>query len=298
MRAASVDGCCYGAHVSSAGGIWTAVDRGKEIGCDAIQVFTQSPRMWRPTDHTPEAVARFRERRVEAGIESVVCHALYLVNLASPDREIRKKSSTAMRASLEAADAIGAEGVIFHVGSHLGDGLTVGLRRSRPRAAVAARADDRRPLAADGELRGHGRDDRAFDGRAGADLRQARPPPPARDLPRLVPLVRVGSRRHRPGGARRRRRRARRADRARPASLSARERLADAARLEPRPPRVRRTRADGRRAAHLPLPPCVPGAAGDPRDAGAGRRRAGRGRAGATAGAARGEGGAQGASEG
>ena len=88
----------YGAHVSSAGGIWKAVDRGEEIGCDAIQVFTQSPRMWRPTDHTPEAVARFRERRAEAGIQSVVCHALYLVNLASPDREIRKKSATAMRA--------------------------------------------------------------------------------------------------------------------------------------------------------------------------------------------------------
>ena len=56
--------------------------------------------MWRPTDHTPEAVARFRELRGEAGIESVVCHALYLVNLASPDREIRKKSVAAMRASL------------------------------------------------------------------------------------------------------------------------------------------------------------------------------------------------------
>ncbi len=122
----------FGAHVSSSGGIWTAIDRGEEIGCDAVQVFTQSPRMWRPTNHTPEAVARFRERREEAGIASVVCHALYLVNLASPDPVIYDKSIAAMRASLEAADAIGAEGVIFHVGSHLGAGFDAGLEQIVP----------------------------------------------------------------------------------------------------------------------------------------------------------------------
>jgi deoxyribonuclease-4 len=134
----------YGAHVSSAGGIANAVDRGSEIGCDAIQIFTQSPRMWRPTDHTPEAVALFRERRAETGIQSVVCHALYLVNLASPDREIRKKSAGAMRATLETASAIGAEGVIFHVGSHLGDGLAAGVRRVVPamRSLLELTTDD------------------------------------------------------------------------------------------------------------------------------------------------------------
>ena len=122
----------FGAHVSSSGGIWQAIDRGEAIGCDAVQVFTQSPRMWRPTNHTPEAIVRFRERREEAGIESVVCHALYLVNLASPDPVIHGKSVAAMRASLEAAAAIGAEGVIFHVGSHLGAGFEAGLERVVP----------------------------------------------------------------------------------------------------------------------------------------------------------------------
>jgi deoxyribonuclease IV len=121
-----------GAHVSSAGGIWTAVDRGAEIGCDAIQVFTQSPRMWRPTEHAEEAVARFRERRADARIAGVVCHALYLVNLASPDRTIRAKSTKAMRASLGTAAAIESEGVIFHVGSHLGSGFGAALRRVVP----------------------------------------------------------------------------------------------------------------------------------------------------------------------
>jgi deoxyribonuclease-4 len=117
----------YGAHVSSAGGISTAIDRAEELGCDAVQVFTQSPRMWKPTAHAPEQVERFSSRRDEAGIRSVVCHALYLVNLASPDPDIHAKSVAAMRASLETASAIGAEGVVFHVGSHLGAGLEKGL---------------------------------------------------------------------------------------------------------------------------------------------------------------------------
>ena len=122
----------FGAHVSSSGGISNAIDRAEELGCDAVQVFTQSPRMWRPTSHKPEEVARFRERRAEAGVGAVVCHALYLVNLASPDPVIYGKSVAAMRASLEAAAAIGAEAVIFHVGSHLGSGFEVGLERVVP----------------------------------------------------------------------------------------------------------------------------------------------------------------------
>jgi deoxyribonuclease-4 len=113
----------FGAHVSSSGGISNAIDRAEALGCDAVQVFTQSPRMWRPTNHKPEETARFRERREEAGIGAVVCHALYLVNLASPDPVIYEKSVAAMRASLEAAGAIGADGVVFHVGSHLGSGF-------------------------------------------------------------------------------------------------------------------------------------------------------------------------------
>jgi len=117
----------YGAHVSSAGGISKAIDRAEELRCQAVQVFTQSPRMWKPTAHTEEQTERFRARRADAGIESVVCHALYLVNLASPDREIHAKSVAAMRATLETAAAIDADGVVFHVGSHLGAGLEEGL---------------------------------------------------------------------------------------------------------------------------------------------------------------------------
>jgi deoxyribonuclease IV len=119
----------FGAHVSSAGGIDTAIDRIEKIGGDCVQVFTQSPRMWRPTNHRPEAIERFKARRTEAGIGGVVCHALYLCNLATPDETIYDKSVATMRATVDVACAIEADGVIFHIGSHLGAGFDAGLAR-------------------------------------------------------------------------------------------------------------------------------------------------------------------------
>jgi deoxyribonuclease IV len=120
----------FGAHVSASGGIDTAIDRVEKIGGECVQVFTQSPRMWRPTNHKPEAVARFRERRAEAGVVGVVCHALYLVNLAAPDDVIHGKSIDTLGHTLDAAEAIGADAVVFHVGSHLGAGFEAGLDRT------------------------------------------------------------------------------------------------------------------------------------------------------------------------
>ena len=132
----------FGAHVSASGGIDTAIDRIAAIGGDCVQLFTQSPRMWRPTAHSPEAIERFREKRAEAGVGGVVCHALYLVNLAAPDAAIRKKSVVTMQATLDTATAIGADGVIFHVGSHLGAGFTRGLDRTcKALAQVLEHAD-------------------------------------------------------------------------------------------------------------------------------------------------------------
>ena len=113
----------FGAHVSAAGGISKAIDRIVEIGGDAVQVFTQSPRMWKPTEHSQEELDRFRERRREARVKSVSCHALYLVNLASRDETVRANSLAALRATMETARGIGADAVVFHVGSHLGYGF-------------------------------------------------------------------------------------------------------------------------------------------------------------------------------
>jgi deoxyribonuclease-4 len=120
----------FGAHMSSSGGIDSAIDRIAAIGGDCVQVFTQSPRMWRPTNHKPEAIQAFHDKRAEHGIGAVVCHALYLCNLAAPDDEIYRKSVETMRNTVDAACAIGADGVIFHVGSHLGAGFESGLERT------------------------------------------------------------------------------------------------------------------------------------------------------------------------
>jgi deoxyribonuclease IV len=126
-----------GAHISSSGGIDKAIDRAVEIGADSVQVFTQSPRTWRPTNHDPATFERFREKRAEAGIGGVLCHALYLCNLAAPDHAIYEKSVAALRNTTEVACGIGADGVVFHVGSHLGSGLEVGLERVLPALELA-----------------------------------------------------------------------------------------------------------------------------------------------------------------
>jgi deoxyribonuclease IV len=120
----------FGAHCS--GGIKGALDRAAEIGADAVQLFAQSPRRWQFPEHASEDLARFRARRDELGIRSVLVHALYLCNLATPDEVIYGKSVETMRSTVDAACAIGAEGVVFHVGSHLGDGIAKGLKRAVP----------------------------------------------------------------------------------------------------------------------------------------------------------------------
>jgi deoxyribonuclease IV len=116
-----------GAHCS--GGVKGALDRAVEIGADSVQLFTQSPRTWKPPAPNPDAYAAFRERRLELGIGAVLCHALYLCNLAAPDDTIYEKSVTALSATVDTACAIEADGVVFHVGSHLGAGFEAGADR-------------------------------------------------------------------------------------------------------------------------------------------------------------------------
>jgi deoxyribonuclease-4 len=125
-----------GAHVSSTGGIDTAIDRAEAIGCRSIQIFSQSTRMWRQTNHTPESIARFRERRPEARVENVVIHATYLINLAATDDEIYGKSVRALSHTVGVGQKIGADGVVFHVGSHLGRGLDAAMHQIEPALQV------------------------------------------------------------------------------------------------------------------------------------------------------------------
>ncbi|HWX88099.1 MAG TPA: deoxyribonuclease IV [Solirubrobacteraceae bacterium] len=106
-----------GAHVSPAGGLPKAIERGSERDCRAIQIFNQSPRMWRPTTYEDEDIAAFREAMASSQIDAVVIHAVYLLNCASEDPEIREKSLVSLTHSLRAGHAIGASGVVLHPGS-------------------------------------------------------------------------------------------------------------------------------------------------------------------------------------
>ncbi len=107
----------FGAHVSTAGGIDKAIERAVDIGADAVQVFTQSPRMWRPGVHAPAAVERWHSLRAEHNIRGAVSHAIYLINIASDDPELYEKSAAALTRSMEAAELLSLDAVIFHPGS-------------------------------------------------------------------------------------------------------------------------------------------------------------------------------------
>jgi deoxyribonuclease-4 len=119
-----------GAHVSTAGGLRNAVDRGVEIGCEAIQIFHQSPRAWRPTSYGPADFDSFNEAFEESPLGSVVIHAVYLINTCSPDPEIRAKSLASLTHALRIGDAIGAGGVVLHAGSRKKDPLDEAVERS------------------------------------------------------------------------------------------------------------------------------------------------------------------------
>ena len=106
-----------GAHVSTAGGLVKAHERGVEMDADAIQIFNQSPRMWRPTRYKPGDIDEFRERMAGGPIGSVVIHAVYLINVASDRPDVREKSLASLKHALQVGDAIGADGVVFHPGS-------------------------------------------------------------------------------------------------------------------------------------------------------------------------------------
>jgi deoxyribonuclease IV len=120
----------FGGHVS--GGVKAAPERAQEIGADALQLFVQSPRAWRFPEHDPAVLESFGQRARDAGMKAVIVHAIYLCNIASPDDEVYGKSVATLRSTVDAACAIDADGVVFHVGSHLGAGFEAGLERALP----------------------------------------------------------------------------------------------------------------------------------------------------------------------
>src|SRR6201990_1703684 len=119
-----------GSHVSTSGGLDKAVERGSERGCESIQIFHQSPRMWRPTNYGEDDFAAFREAMDASKVEAVIIHAVYLINTATKDKELSRKSQAALTHALRIGDGIGAVGVVLHPGSTKGDPLKPALKRA------------------------------------------------------------------------------------------------------------------------------------------------------------------------
>ncbi len=123
-----------GAHVRAGGGLVPALERGADIGAEVVQIFTQSPRAWKPAQYASEVLDAYRAAAsVHPSVTATYCHATYLINLATPDPELAAKSTACLEANLATAQGIGAEGLVLHIGSHRGSGFD----RAVPQVAAA-----------------------------------------------------------------------------------------------------------------------------------------------------------------
>jgi len=115
--------------MSIAGGVHLAVERGAKVGCDAVQLFTKSSNQWRAKPLDEQAILSFRQSQIERGISPVVAHDCYLINLASPDKELYEKSMAAFGEELDRCEALGIPYLVTHPGSHVGSGEEAGIGR-------------------------------------------------------------------------------------------------------------------------------------------------------------------------
>ncbi len=118
-----------GAHMSIAGGLHLAIERGQSVGCTALQIFTKNNNQWQGKALSEEEAEQFRQAWAASGIGPIIAHNAYLINLASPDEETHRKSMTAMLDELHRAERLGLSGLVIHPGSHLGKGESWGLKR-------------------------------------------------------------------------------------------------------------------------------------------------------------------------
>jgi len=115
-----------GAHMSIAGGLWKSIERGEELGCEAIQIFTRNQLQWR-SDPLPDQVCdRFLRTWAKSSVRSVTAHASYLINLAG-EENVRRKSILSLSDELERCGQLGIDSLVLHPGSHRGAGKERGL---------------------------------------------------------------------------------------------------------------------------------------------------------------------------
>jgi deoxyribonuclease IV len=135
-----------GAHVSTGGGLVRAIERAEDARCEAIQIFNQSPRMWRPTNYSTADFAAFREARESSRVQDVAIHMIYLINPAAKDREMRKKSLESLTHALRVGDQIDAMGVVVHPGALKDDTRANARRRAIALIKEALARSERCPI--------------------------------------------------------------------------------------------------------------------------------------------------------
>jgi len=117
-----------GAHMSIAGGVSQSPGRGNQIGCECIQIFTRSSRQWAAKPFSADEIEAFKRARNESGIQVVVAHDSYLINLGAPDEKLRKKSIDAFIDELNRCEALEVPYLISHPGAHMGAGEAAGIK--------------------------------------------------------------------------------------------------------------------------------------------------------------------------
>jgi len=120
----------FGGHVSISGGLDRAIERAQEITADCVQIFVAAPQRWLKANHSDETVAKFLEARAASGIDPVLLHGPYLINLGSADEALRQRSADALVSQLGWSDRLGAMGVCFHVGSFGSEDREIGMARA------------------------------------------------------------------------------------------------------------------------------------------------------------------------
>jgi len=118
-----------GAHMSIAGGMHRALERGRSLGCNAVQLFVKNTNQWRTRKLGPDEIARFRKESGTFAPNFIIAHASYLVNLASPDRRILARSLEGFLDEMNRVRALGIPYLVVHPGSHRGAGEAAGVRR-------------------------------------------------------------------------------------------------------------------------------------------------------------------------
>ena len=116
-----------GAQQSIAGGLHRALERGRQAGCEAVQLFTRSSRQWAARPLGEDDVRAFAAARAASGIRAVLAHDCYLFNLASPDETLRRRSTRALIDELERCARLGMPYLVTHPGAHCGAGEAAGL---------------------------------------------------------------------------------------------------------------------------------------------------------------------------